>query len=143
MGTTRFPLLMGMTGLALLCGACKRSVEKEEASGAVTGELCGPRRIRTHAEPEDSIDPRERCRLVDLAFERLRTATPESGLVPGDTAAVASALVVPLSQAAPDGVPLKSAWHVALSLDGRPYDAEVIIDRGTGEGTAHRVHKPF
>jgi hypothetical protein len=70
-------------------------------------------------------------------------ATTASGLTPSDTTAVTKALVTTLSREDSIGIVPRPTWHVTLTLEGRPYDAEAVIDRQTDSTVIQRVHKPL
>lgn len=131
-------------GVTFVLDAC-RPGDNQELHGprGNPGEPCVEREFAITAFPEDSVQPNEQCRLVDVAIASIAAAEPASGLAPSDTAAIRSALVVPLSHSTPEGQLITSSWHVTLSLAGREYDAEVIIDRSSGAVSASRIHKPF
>jgi ABC-type Fe3+-hydroxamate transport system substrate-binding protein len=128
--------------VVLALGAC-RSNEPSAISkaGSASQRSCTPRVVTIRAAPEDSFPLAERCRLVNLAVASVAGAAPNTGLQPADTAAITSALLVPLSQTTPDGTLIRATWHVTLSLENRPYDAEVIVDRSSGQAMATRIHK--
>lgn len=136
--------MLAAVATVLVLIACQRGDGDElDSEAKALPEPCMRRSITITAFPEDSVPPDERCRLVDLAIASVAAAEPSSGLVPADTAAIRSALVVPLSHTTPEGQLLSSSWHVTLSLAGRKYDAEIIVDRSNGAVTAMRIHKPF
>jgi len=124
-------------------GACRP--DESAASRAVpeAGQPCTPRVAAVEAFPADSVPESERCRLVNLAVATVGKAEPSTGLVPGDTASIRGATVAPLSQTTPEGALVQATWHVTLHLEGRPYDAEVLVDRASGRVTATRIHKPM
>jgi hypothetical protein len=136
--------ILSIVGLGLALGACQP--EAPATAGEATSEIpqaCTARVANIQAVPEDSFPPAERCRLVNLAVASVAEAGADTGLEPADTAAIRSALLVPLSQTTPEGALIRATWHVTLSLEGRPYDAEVIVDRGNGGVAAARIHKPM
>jgi hypothetical protein len=133
-----------VTGMSLILGSCGPGQRVEAGSGSSDArEPCLRREIVVRAVPEDSFPQADRCRLVDLAVKSVGKAVSKSGLVPADTSAIRGALLVPVSQTTPEGTLIRATWHVTLSLHDRPYDAEVIIDRASGQVTISRMHKPL
>jgi hypothetical protein len=131
-------------GTSLILGSCRPGEQAEAESGKSDArEPCPRREILVRAVPEDSFPQADRCRLVDLAVTSVGKAMPSSGLVPADTSAISSALLVPVSQTTPEGTLIRATWHVTLSLHDRPYDAEVMIDRTNSHVTVSRIHKPM
>ncbi len=127
---------------AAVVGACQPRADQSLQGGAADpASACMGREISITALPEDSIRPSDRCRLVDVAIASIAAAQPSTGLSPSDTAAISSALIVPLSHSTPEGSILSSNWHVSFTLEGREYDAHVRIDRNSGVATASRTHK--
>lgn len=104
---------------------------------------CGSIRIQIRAVPEDSLAVAERCNLVKIALASLAQAEESSGVDPADTSVIVSALLVPISEETPEGAIVRRTWHITFDLQGRPYDAEVIIDRSSGEAKVTRIHKPL
>jgi hypothetical protein len=104
---------------------------------------CDRRAVEITAIPEDSFPEAERCRLLGIATTSIGQATSSTGVLPGDTAAIREVLIMSLSQTDPEGEIVTSKWHISLRLEGRPYDAEVIIDRLTGSTVLSRIHKPL
>jgi hypothetical protein len=126
--------------LPLACGSPDGEVLEDVADAP--REPCGPARIQVTAEPPDSFSVEDRCALVGLAVTMLGSAGPETGLLPTDTAAAMAALLMPATER--DGAAdtlIASRWHVSLELRGRPYDAELMVDRGTGAVVITRTHK--
>lgn len=127
-GIERAPWMIAIAGLSFFAGSC-RTGGGDGAYGSVSEfpDRCTARQIPTRAFPEDSFPRADRCRLVGLAVASLGRAAPSSGLVPADTSRIESALLVPISEETPEGVLIRAAWHVELSLKGLPYNAEVIF----------------
>lgn len=131
-------------GISSFLGSCTPEERtRTERADAEPHQTCANREIPVRVVPEDSLLPAERCRLVDLAVASMGNALGTSGVLPSDTSAVESALLVSLSETTPEGTLIRATWHVTLSLEGRPYDAEVIIDRSSGQVTVSRIHKPL
>ncbi len=126
--------------LPLACGSPGQEAPEDVADAP--REPCGPARIQVTAVPPDSFTVEDRCALVGLAVTMLGSAGEETGLLPSDTAAAMTALLEPIAQrdAGADTV-IASRWHVSLGLRGRPYDAELVVDRGNGSVRIHRIHK--
>lgn len=129
--------------LSLSLGACRSDESAPVKQAGSEPQHCTPRVLSIEAVPEDSFSLAERCRLINLAVASVAKAGPGTGLSPADTSAIRSALLVPLSQTDSEGTLIRATWGVALSLEGRPYDAQVIVDRGSGQVTALRTHKPM
>lgn len=139
-GSHRWVTVVGLFAL----NACRQNTQHETKNGGLNAEQpCTRHHIAVRAVPEDSFPRAERCRLLDLAIKSVGEASPASGLVPTDTTAISSALLVPLSQTTPEGLLIRARWHVSLTLDRRPYDAEVIVARSSGQVTVSRIHKPL
>ncbi len=107
-----------------------------------SADRCPGTEIRVTLFPPDSLSLPEQCRLLRTAISELGRASPDSGLDPADTAAIHGATVGSLAKETPEGVVLKSSWHVALHLR-RPYDVEVVLDRNGGAPILRRSHKPL
>ncbi len=134
-------LAFALSALCLLaCGSPEGEAPADEAEAP--REPCGPARIQVTAVPPDSFTAADRCALVGLAVTMLGSAGEETGLLPSDTAAAMTARLVPVAQrdSGADAV-VASRWHVSLGLRGRPYDAELRVDRRTGAVCIHRIHK--
>jgi hypothetical protein len=94
------------------------------------------------AVPPDSFTTADRCALVGLAMTMLGSAGEETGLLPTDTSSVTEARLVPVNQVDPQAdSAVASRWQVSLELKGRPYNAELLVDRNTGSVRITRMHK--
>ncbi|HEX6041376.1 hypothetical protein [Longimicrobium sp.] len=131
-----------MAAVACLLAACGSAEQAPVEDEAVVEEPCGPARIVVTAVPADSFSTADRCALVGLAMRMLGSAGPETGLMPEDTAAAETARLVPIQQRDPrsDSI-VASRWQVSVGLRGRPYDAELLVDRNTGRVRITRIHK--
>lgn len=136
---TFLPCAAVLASLTVLVGCS----EAQYAEADIQGGSCIPARVSVVSFPEDSLSEADQCRLFQLAVEAISSAGPETGLTPSDHSAVSSVLFTPVTRVRPDGAVDSRAWHVSLTLQGRPYDAEIIVDRSTGEVTASRMHKPI
>jgi hypothetical protein len=118
------------------------SCQKSSAPSAAIDQSvrCDGIAVPVLAEPADSFDTNTRCQLAARGIDLLRQAPEDSGVLPGDTAFLSNILIVPLTEIK-EGSPPWPTWHVGLELRGRPYDAEVIIDRNNGTGAVYRFHK--
>ncbi|HST63001.1 MAG TPA: hypothetical protein VLK84_30110 [Longimicrobium sp.] len=126
--------------LPLACGSPEKEVAEDVADAP--REPCGPARIQVTAVPPDSFTVEDRCALVGLAVTMLGSAGEETGLLPSDTAAAMTALLVPMVERDGDtDTVIAARWHVSLDLRGRPYNAELMVDRRTGTVRISRMHK--
>ncbi|HYW13636.1 MAG TPA: hypothetical protein VE871_16865 [Longimicrobium sp.] len=126
--------------LPLACASPEGEVPENVADAP--REPCGPARIQVTAVPPDSFSVEDRCALVGLAVTMLGSAGEETGLLPSDTAAAMTALLRPVAQRGTGAdTAVASRWHVSLGLRGRPYDAELTVDRGTGKVVITRMHR--
>jgi hypothetical protein len=133
-------LLFAAACAVLACGSPDE--EGEEDVAEAPREPCGPARIQVTAVPPDSFTTADRCALVGLAMTMLGSAGEETGLLPTDTSAVTTARLVPLSEVNPQAdSAIVSRWQVSLELRGRPYNAELLVDRGTGNVRITRTTK--
>jgi hypothetical protein len=137
-----------LLGLALAClAACKDAARHQEVSGsrsaAAGATACDGLSIPVESTPPDSISEADRCHLVRRAIASLGQAVASSGVERADTAAVVRAVISPLSEETAQGAPIRSTWHISLWLKGKPYDAEVVLDRATGGMEVRRSHKPL
>jgi hypothetical protein len=113
----------------------------DERTNDGTRNPCIPADVAVRAIPDDSVSAADRCRLFILAIGAVGTADSTSGIVPSDTGRITEVLFVPLAHPSPVAGPQRATWHVSLTLADQPYDAEIVIDRKTGQTAVSRVHK--
>lgn len=125
----------------LLCG-CTSSAD--DPLSTVRGDSCLQRFPPIETLPADSISPEQACVLAEVALKAFAYADPSiSGVEPSDTAVIESILIVPMREVDMGGRTIQSYWAVGFSLNGRPYDVEVDIDRATAHAQVRLVHKPL
>lgn len=127
----------------LLCLACSFDEDPSKAS-AQTRKPC---RVEIQLLAQDSVrypSADTLCTMVLRSLGALVAAGSHAGVEPGDSAAVSKAFIAPIGLGDAQGGAPRLYWFVTLSLYGRPYDAEVWIDRKTGSlENVRRIHKPF
>jgi hypothetical protein len=127
------------------CIACTgtSSDRSERRASDVAVERCEGLSAPVDAVPPDSVSNEMRCQLARRAIASLALSRPADGVERGDTALVSRVLITPLTEELANQVASRATWHVSLSLQGRPYDAEVVIDRQTDSLSVIRSHKPL
>lgn len=136
-------LLVAMAALAI--GGCARESKSDPMLQQLVAEFrCEAEVLPTRSAPTDTLTAQERCALVQAALATVakQGATP-NGLEPADSAAAKAAYIASLTQQDSTGKAIRTYWSVNLELEGRPYDAEVQIDRASGTRSAQRTHKPI
>jgi hypothetical protein len=127
------------------CIACTgtSSDRSERRASDVAVERCEGLSAPVDAVPPDSVSNEMRCQLARRAIAGLAKSTPADGVERGDTALVSRVLITPLTEQSANRVASRATWHVSLSLQRRPYDAEIVIDRQTDSLLVRRSHKPL
>jgi hypothetical protein len=130
---------------AVMVNACTRETTADPMLQRLVAEYrCEAEVLPTRSAPTDTLTVQERCALVRAALATVAKpgATP-NGLEPADSAAAKAAYIASLTQQDSTGKAIRTYWSVNLELEGRPYDAEVQIDRSSGTRSAQRTHKPI
>jgi len=127
------------------CIACAgtSSDRSDRRASDVAVERCKGLSAPVDAVPPDSVSNEMRCQLARRAIASLARSTPADGVERGDTALVSRVLITPLTEESANRVASRATWHVSLSLQRRPYDAEIVIDRQTDSLLVRRSHKPL
>lgn len=90
------------------------------------------------------LPPAQACMFASLAWSRLAGGPAKPGMpVPGDTAAVASAVVREIAELSLHGDTLGAWWLVTFRLPSRAYDVEARVSKRDKSVQIGRVHKPM
>ncbi len=132
--------------LLLVASACGRT---PAASGDVVLSRLQPApcpgRIGKVKQVEPTLSEAQACSLLAIAWDEIGSADSFTAGQVGaaDTLAVIAARIDRMDQHSISDSVLTSWWVVTLSLEDRPYDAEVRFNRETGVAELRSTHKPI
>ena len=138
-------ICLGCMTLAALVGGCDR---RQTGGGDVIGDIVERFDCDESLPPRTSADTTltdtEVCSLVAAAIRALGEIPDTPGEpLPGDTALVAGARILAVTEQTFADSLIGSWWIVTLDLPGRTYNVDVRIDQTSGNTEVRRVHKPL